>query len=548
LEQLRAAAVEEQFVVDIELGRHAEAVAELTAAVTEQPYRERLWELLMLALYREGRQAEALSTYRNVGRLLERDLGLSPGPGLREMHARILASDPLLIEGGNPVGSIDQTGRTGRPTVMGSTGMAPPTRPAQLPRDVTEFVGRARELADIRARLSSARRPSLIELTGAVGVGKTTLGVHVAHEMRGQFPDGQLFVCLRAEGEGGAVDPAGVLVGFLRAMGLDSSTVGSLSELAALWRTELSTRRVLILLDEALSSEQVSPLLPSTGDSAVIVTSSRHLADLPGAHSIDVGPLLREDAFELFATLAGRQRALAESAISTRITDMCSYLPLPVLWAAQWVRLRPSRTIEQLEEHIYQELTQPLVDAPESEGIGLRYSRALDMLSNELRRACRLLTLPDCAHVDAPAAAALLDVSVAHANRTLEALVDQHFLEADANGTYHVPRFVKVVINRQALRKEGSMQCVAALRRLAELFVAVQRNAASTATGRAGCAPFGDRESAREWLSRWDDAIVRWPTFADFGVPRGRPSSARILESLTVVDRLSSGGPASTRR
>jgi DNA-binding SARP family transcriptional activator len=514
LEQLRAAAVEEQFVVDIELGRHAEVVAELTAAVAEQPYRERLWELLMWALYRDARQAEALSTYRNVGRLLERDLGLHPGPGLREMHARILASDPLLIDGLSRVRNADQTGRPGQPSVVASTGMAQSITPAQLPRDVSDFVGRVRELADIRARLSNASQSSLIEVTGAVGVGKTTLAVHAAHEIRGQFPDGQLFACLRADDKGAAVDPAGVLVGFLRALGVDSGRLGSLSELAALWRTVLSTRRVLILLDEVLSSEQVSPLLPATGDSAVIVTSTRHLVDLPGVSSIEVGPLRREDACELFATVAGPQRVLAESAVSARITDMCSYLPVPVLCAAQWVRSRASRTIEQLEEHIYQELAQPLLSSPESEAIELRYSRALDKLGAELGRSCRLLTAPDCARLDAPAVAALLDVSITRASRTLEALVGEHFLDVDADG-YYFQWFLKVVVNRQALRKEGPMECAAALRRLAELFITVKQNLASATPGQAGYAPFVDKESVREWLAKWEDSVT--PMIARFG-------------------------------
>jgi DNA-binding SARP family transcriptional activator len=503
LEQLRASAVEERLVVDIELGHHAEAVAELTVAVEEQPYRERLWELLMWALYRDGRQADALSTYRNIGQLLDRELGLEPGPSLREMHARILAADPSLVEGPSRLTNADRSVLTDQPGVMDKI------RPAQLPRDESNFAGRVDEIANIHARLTNANQPCLIELTGAVGMGKTTLAVHAAHMANDQFPDGQFFACMREDSDGSGVDPAEVLAGFLRALAVDTSAFRSLSELAALWRTVLSKRRVMIILDDVVSSEQVLPLLPASGNSAVIVTSSQRLTDLPGIYSIKVGPLNCADAFELFAMIAGRSRVLAERAVSTRIVGMCSYQPVPVLRAAQWVRSRTSRTIAQIEELLYQELAQPLVNSAEFQRTELKHSRALDRLGPELARSCRLISVADCVRIDAPAAAALLDIPLSRASRILEALVGEHFLEADADGAYYFHRFMKIVMHRHALHSEGPTQCEAALKRLAE-FASTKTNddVLAITTNQSRYDTPDEKGNPRDWLSQWQNDII----------------------------------------
>jgi DNA-binding SARP family transcriptional activator len=502
LEQLRSMAFEERLAVDIELGNHAEAIAELTVGVTKEPYRERLWELLMLALYRSGRQADALSAYRDVGRLLSRELGLAPGPALRELHGRILAADPSLVESSAPAA----------PAAPAATVETLP-KPAQLPPDVHDFVGRADEIVDMKDYLCSGE-PSVVELTGLVDMGKSSLAVHVAHAIRSNFPDGQFYASLHTRDDG-PVDPAEILTGFLRSLGVhDSRLDGTLSELTALWRTVLAERRVLIVLDDAYDSEQVFPLLPAAAGSVAIVTSLRPLIYIPGMRSIKVGPLTSEDALELFGKLVGEQRVSAERDAARRIVEACSCQPLAIRLAARWVLDRPARTMEQIEQHIREELRQPLTVSSDSTGAELRYRRAVARLPSALARMCRMFSVPDCAQLNAPIAAALLDLPLAQAARGLEALVSTHFMESNSDGTYYFHGFIKAIIRRGALREEGPAECKAALERLADYFLATMRNAASTIEAGYGTAEldvrgstFPDRVTAQAWLSDWCDDV-----------------------------------------
>jgi DNA-binding SARP family transcriptional activator len=475
LEQLHSTATEERLAVGIELGKDAEAAAELTVAVAEQPYRERLWELLMLALYRSGRQADALAAYRDITGLLDRELGLGPGPGLRELHRRILASDPTLVDPPRPPDRPSRAGRPGRESaairLAAPVEVVAPARPVQLPPDVGDFVGRGGEMAEIRRHLSISPGPSVVELTGAIGMGKTALAVRVSHSMRHQFPDGQLFATLHDQ-ENRPVDPAEVLVGFLRALGVDPGPSVSLGELAALWRTVLSSRRVLVVLDDVFDSQQVFPLLPSCPGSAMIVTSSRPLVYLPDMYSIKVGPLEARDAFRLLAGIAGERRILAERAAAMRILDTCSYQPRGVRVAARWLASRTSRTVGQIEQHLYEELRQPVAAGPGCRGEEQRYGQVLDRLPAELAHVCRLAALPDSTRLDAAAAGALLDVPAGRAARAFEALVGAHFLEAEPDGTYHMHGVIRTVIRRHALREEGRAACTAALTRLAGFLAA----------------------------------------------------------------------------
>jgi hypothetical protein len=457
LEQLRSTASEERLAVAIELGNHAEAVASLTVSVAEQPYRERLWELLMLALYRSGRQADALAAYRRVARLLDHELGLEPGPGLRELHARILAADPGLSAAEEP--------NLAPPTALIET----PT-PAQLPPDVGDFVGRGPEITTLTEHLQRPEGQCVVELTGSVGMGKTSVAIHTAHTLRAHFPDGQLYAELHTR-EGTTIDPADVLTGFLRALGVpDNRLPGTLSELTALWRTLLAERRMLIVLDDAASSEQVWPLLPSSPGCAVILTSARSLVALPVTHTAKLDALTPEDALRLFATIAGQPRVLAEPAATRRVLQHCSYQPLAIRIAAHWLMNRPTRTVGQLERHIDDELRQPLPLSEEYQAMEARYRRALARLGPELASICQLVSVPELHRLDGSSAAALLGLPVAHATRALEALVGANFLEADADGSYHFHEFVRRMIRRQALGNKGPAHHRAALGRLVRTF------------------------------------------------------------------------------
>ncbi|GAA5602248.1 transcriptional regulator [Streptomyces griseus] len=283
LEEWRLQLTETRLDLDLEVGCHAEAVSELTALTAAHPLRERLRELLMVALYRSGRQAEALAVYADTRRLLAEELGVDPRPELAQLQQRILRADEELA----------------RPADEPAPAPAP-LKPAQLPATVPDFTGRSAFVTELGSRLATAEGSvmAVSAVAGIGGVGKTTLAVHVAHQARRHFPDGQLYVDLQGAGAR-AAEPETVLGSFLRALGTaDSAIPDTLDERAALYRSTLDGRRILILLDNAHDAAQIRPLLPGTPGCAALVTSRVRMVDLAGAHLVDLDPHVAEDLLE----------------------------------------------------------------------------------------------------------------------------------------------------------------------------------------------------------------------------------------------------------
>ncbi|MGW3461121.1 BTAD domain-containing putative transcriptional regulator, partial [Streptomyces olivaceoviridis] len=334
LEEWRLGLLETRLDLDLEQGCHAEAVSELTALTAAHPLRERLRELLMLALYRSGRQAEALAVYADTRRLLSEELGVDPRPGLSELQQRILQADPALAEPSAPVTE---------PT-------ATPVRPAQLPASVPDFTGRSSFVTDLTEVLSSAseaggRVMAVSALAGIGGVGKTTLAVHVAHRARPVFPDGQLYVDLQGAGPRPA-EPETVLGSFLRALGTpDTAIPDSLEERSALYRSVLDGRRVLVLLDNAKDAAQVRPLLPGTEGCAALVTSRVRMLDLAGAHLVDLDVMSPDEALALFTRIVGEERVAAEREAALDVVAACGFLPLAIRIAASRLAARRTWTV-----------------------------------------------------------------------------------------------------------------------------------------------------------------------------------------------------------
>ncbi|WP_234425839.1 AfsR/SARP family transcriptional regulator, partial [Streptomyces kebangsaanensis] len=320
LEEWRLQLLETRLDMDLEQGCHAEAVSELTALTAAHPLRERLRELLMLALYRSGRQAEALAVYADTRRLLADELGVDPRPELRELQQRILRADPALAEPSSPAAEP----------------AAAPVRPAQLPATVPDFTGRSSFVTELGEVLSSAegRVMAVSAVAGIGGVGKTTLAVHVAHRARAAFPDGQLYVDLQGTGPR-AAEPETVLGSFLRALGTpDAAVPESLEDRAALYRSVLDGRRVLVLLDNARDAAQVRPLLPGTEGCAALVTSRVRMVDLAGAHLVDLDVMSPEEALQLFTRIVGEERVASEREAALDVVAACGFLPLAIRIAA----------------------------------------------------------------------------------------------------------------------------------------------------------------------------------------------------------------------
>ncbi|MGW1506801.1 AfsR/SARP family transcriptional regulator [Streptomyces mirabilis] len=464
LEEWRLQLLESRLDMDLEQGCHAEAVSELTALTAAHPLRERLRELLMLALYRSGRQAEALAVYADTRRLLADELGVDPRPGLKELQQRILQADPGLAE----------------PSAPAAEPTAAPVRPAQLPATVTDFTGRAsfvQELGDVLASASSAEGEGQVmavsALAGIGGVGKTTLAVHVAHQARAAFPDGQLYVDLQGAGQR-AAEPETVLGAFLRALGTaDSSIPDSLEERSALYRSVLDGRRVLVLLDNARDAAQVRPLLPGTEGCAALVTSRVRMVDLAGAHLVDLDVMSPEEALQLFTKIVGEERVASEREAALDVVAACGFLPLAIRIAASRLAARRTWTVSVLAAKLGDERRR--LDELQAGDLAVKatFELGYGQLEPAQARAFRLLGLADGPDISLAAAAAVLDLPIDDTEDLLESLVDTSLLESAAPGRYRYHDLVRLYARACAERDEQPpSERDAAMSRLLDFYLA----------------------------------------------------------------------------
>lgn len=498
LEEWRLQLLESRLDMDLEQGRHAEAVSELTALTAAHPLRERLRELLMLALYRSGRQAEALAVYTDTRRLLTDELGMDPRPELRELQQRILQADPALAEPPSPVTE---------PAVV-------PVRPAQLPATVPDFTGRASFVAELGEVLASAegRVMAVSAVAGIGGVGKTTLAVHVAHQARAAFPDGQLYVDLEGAGPR-AAEPETVLGSFLRALGTpDAAIPDSLEERAALYRSVLDGRRVLVLLDNAKDAAQVRPLLPGAEGCAALVTSRVRMVDLAGAHLVDLDVMSPEEALQLFTRIVGEERVASEREAALDVVAACGFLPLAIRIAAARLAARRTWTVSVLAAKLADERRRLDELQAGDQAVEATFELGYGQLEPAQARAFRLLGLADGPDISLAAAAAVLDLPVDDTEDLLESLVDTSLLESAAPGRYRFHDLVRLYARACAERDEHPpSERKAALSRLLDFYLATA--AGVYAIERPGdrlvdhLAPteypgltFQDRHQARDWL------------------------------------------------
>ncbi|MEU8621266.1 BTAD domain-containing putative transcriptional regulator [Streptomyces sp. NPDC048623] len=430
LEEWRLQLLESRLDLDLEVGAHAEAVSELTALTAAHPLRERLRELLMLALYRSGRQAEALAVYADTRRLLADELGVDPTPELSRLQQRILQADAELA----------------RPVEEQPPAAAPVARPAQLPATVPDFTGRAAFVRELGGRLATAEGSvmAVSALAGIGGVGKTTLAVHVAHAARPHFPDGQLYVDLQGAGARAAA-PEAVLGAFLRALGTpDSAIPDSLDERAALYRSTLDGRRVLVLLDNARDAAQIRPLLPGTAGCAALVTSRIRMLDLAGAHLVDLDVMSPEEALQLFTRIVGEERVGAEREAALDVVAACGFLPLAIRIAASRLAARRTWTVSVLAAKLGDERRR--LDELQAGDLAVKatFELGYGQLEPAQARAFRLLGLADGPDISLAAAAAVLDLPEWQTEDLLEALVDTSLLESAAPGRYRYHDLVRL--------------------------------------------------------------------------------------------------------
>ncbi|WP_442809587.1 AfsR/SARP family transcriptional regulator [Streptomyces sp. SR27] len=498
LEEWRLTLLETRLDIDLEIGAHAEAVSELTALTAAHPLRERLRELLMLALYRSGRQAEALAVYADTRRLLADELGVDPTPELSRLQQRILQADAELA----------------RPVEEAAPAAAPVARPAQLPATVPDFTGRVSCVRELGARLATAEGHvmAVSALAGIGGVGKTTLAVHVAHEARPHFPDGQLYVDLQGAGSRAAA-PETVLGSFLRALGTpDSAIPDSLDDRAALYRSTLDGRRVLVLLDNARDAAQIRPLLPGTAGCAALVTSRIRMVDLAGAHLVDLDVMSPDEALQLFTRIVGEERVRSEREAALDVVAACGFLPLAIRIAASRLAARRTWTVSVLAAKLADERRR--LDELQAGDLAVKatFELGYGQLEPAQARAFRLLGLADGPDISLAAAAAVLDLPQWDTEDLLEALVDTSLLESAAPGRYRYHDLVRLYARACADRDEQPpSEKEAALSRLLDFYLstaarvyAIERPGDRLVdhlepTAYEGLA-FTDRHEAQDWL------------------------------------------------
>ncbi|HEV7896939.1 MAG TPA: BTAD domain-containing putative transcriptional regulator [Planosporangium sp.] len=427
LEEQHSTAMEDCIDVELRLGLAHELLGELTDVVERFPVRERPRGQLMLALYRVGRQADALAVYRQGRQALAEELGLEPGPQLQELHRRILNRDPgLLGEPREQPGSV--SGRAPRHS---------------LPRDVVDFTGREEPIARLSALIPADPQdgpatPVIEVIDGMAGTGKTSLAVHMAHLVAERYPDAQLYIDLHGHSDRAPASPAWALDTLLRQLGIPADRIPEqLDERMTLWRTELVTRRALVILDNAADSAQVSPLLPGGSRVLTLVTSRRRLSGLDGVHHFSLDVLDPPAAMRLLARVAG-DRVDADPPAAAEVARLCGYLPLALRLAAARLVHRRSWTVADLADRL-RRAKAPLAElAVEGRTVSAAFALSHQHLDGTGQRVFRLLGLHPPNSFDAHAVAALADIDADLAQDILEDLVDAHLLEAPSAHRYRL--------------------------------------------------------------------------------------------------------------
>jgi DNA-binding SARP family transcriptional activator/Tfp pilus assembly protein PilF len=447
LAELHLQASEWRIEARLNSGRHTEALSELRQLTGAYPLRERLHGLLMLALYRDGRQAEALAAYQNARQVLIDELGAEPGTELQSLHQRMLAGD---------------AGEAEAP----ATPAPRPAIPRLLPGAVLHFTGRATELTALSRLLdqSGTQAPGTVVISaigGTAGVGKTALAVHWAHQVAGQFPDGQLYVNLRGYDPGPLVTAADALAGFLRALGVPGQDIPpEEDDRAARYRSLLAGKRMLVVLDNAASAEQVRPLLPGTPACMVVATSRDALTGLvarDGATRLDLDVLPPQDAASLLRALIG-PRADADLDAVAELATQCCRLPLALRVAAELAGARSATPLGDLAAELADQRKRlDLLDAGLDPRTAVRavFSWSYHHLDAATARTFRLLGLHPGTDFDRYAVAALTAMTAEQADQVMDVLARAHLIQAAGPRRCSMHDLLRAYAHELAVARDG---------------------------------------------------------------------------------------------
>jgi DNA-binding SARP family transcriptional activator len=566
LAEERLDAISDRITAELRLGRHAALVGEISDLVVQHPFNQALVEHLMLALYRCGRQAEALATYRRAHHRLVDEVGREPRSALRALHQRMLNGDPDLDEPpartarpGTQAGSppaAQPVAQPGPPPVaqpvaqpgpppaaqpVAQPGPPPAARPNSLPRDDPHFTGRAAELDqlfDIIKAESGRGAVTVVAINGMPGVGKSTLAIHAAHLLGDRYPD-RFYLHLHAHDPiEEPLDPATGLSTLLSTLGIPPNGIpGTLEERATLWRTQLASRRALILLEDADDPDQIRQLLPGSPGCLVLITCRRRMIGLPGIFWLPLGLMRQDEAASLFTRVAGAERAHDQAAVA-EVVRMCGYLPLAIQLAGSRLRHHPAWSITDLasrlsrSQHRLSEIGAGDREIAGSLALSYRY------LMSGQKRLFRQLALHPGTEFSGYAAAAAGAISLAAAERALEALLDHCLLEERSPGRFSFHDLIREYAYRLSLLEDSETDRRRTVHRMLDYYLCLadradrivypfhRRMEAQLTHIPADMPPLDGREDSRKVIDAERDNILRVMHYA---ARQGWPAHTGLL-------------------
>ncbi len=419
IDELRTTVLEEKAEADLGLGRHGRLVAELTALVEEFPVRERLRALLMTALYRSGRQADALDVY-HAGRVaLVETLGVDPSASLKAVFHAILNGDPALNSSYQQLEAV--------PRKYAEV-------PHRLPVGITDFTGREPLLQELSEHLRPSAVPRPLVIHGMAGSGKSALAVRLGHNKADDFPDGQLHVRFSC-GSSRSRSVYDVLGEFIEAIDPEETPPESLIDRAWLYQRLLSGRKMLILLDDVTDEKEIDVLIPTAGESRAVLTVRSYLDTLENAYAVRVGEFEHSEAVALVRRIAGNGRVDREPEATDTLVDLCDHLPLAVRTAATRLAGKPHWPVSHLVQRMT-DTSRNRLDELRLANLDVRatLTRNFEQLPGNVRRRLGRLALASNGTVSVKETADILDITEAEAEDTLEFLVEQNLLGIRGTG------------------------------------------------------------------------------------------------------------------
>ncbi|MFC0626782.1 AfsR/SARP family transcriptional regulator [Kribbella deserti] len=446
LVERRDKVLSDRIELDLANGRHAELVPELVGLVADRPLDERFASQLMLALYRSGRQAEALANYSKTRAVLVDQLGVEPGPELRAAHQTILRNEPST-----------------------------PRSRDELPYSGAAFIGRTTELAEVIAALrpGSGVAPPVVTIDGMAGVGKTALAVRAGRDLARVYPDGQLFVDLHGHTPGRTpLAPERAVDHLLRSIDVPANQIPQEpEERLAFWRSQVAGKRLLIILDNAFDSASVEPLLPGAPTCGVLVTSRRQLTSLDARARMALDVLARSDASALLSQIIGAARSGQETSAALELVERCGHLPLAIRIAGSRLRHRPAWTVAHLNQRLDAQDRRLTELSADGSGVASAFAVSYEQLTADQQRMFRRLSLMPGKDTDAYGAGALTDTPAADAEEVLEALVDANLLLQPEPGRFQFHDLLRQYAAQVARAEESDQERTDAICRLLEYYL-----------------------------------------------------------------------------